>query len=65
MQTLKDLIKDKYGTISEYSKLLNISRVSLSYKINNQVPFTIKEVKQIKNDLKLTNKQVVDFFIDK
>ena len=63
MKLLKKLIKEKYGYLYKYTKVLNISRVSLSYKLNKQVPFTLAEMKIIRKDLQLTDKQVCDIFL--
>ena len=44
-------------------KALNLSRQSVSKKINNHVPFTIDEVVKVRDCIGLTQQEVMDIFL--
>lgn len=54
---IKKLIRMKGFTLETLAKEIEISRTTLSYKINNQVEFTANEIKKIQVALKLSNEQ--------
>lgn len=54
---IKKFIRLNGFTLETLSKVIGISRTTLSYKINNQIEFSAKEIKRIQNALNLTDKQ--------
>lgn len=63
MKKLKQLIKHKYHFLYKFAKILGISRVALSYKLNGQLDFTLKEIRIIAKEFELTDWAICDIFI--
>lgn len=49
-------------SMNELAKKIGISRTSLSYKVNNKVEFTAKEIHAIRNCLNLTEAEMNKIF---
>ena len=49
-------------SMNELAKKIGISRTSLSYKVNNKVEFTAKEICAIRNCLNLTEAEMNKIF---
>ena len=62
----KNILKSKMilqeKTQSEMAKILGLSLVSVSKKINGVIKFNLEEVKKIKDYLHLTDSEVVEIF---
>lgn len=61
---LKNFIKKHYKTFEDLAQEMGIARVTLEYKLNGKNPFTIAEIKWFKEYFKLSDKQVVAFFLN-
>ena len=61
-QRLKGRIKEYYGSIDNFANELNISRVTLSYKLNNRIKFNYDEVLFIIDKLHIQPKEIKDIF---
>lgn len=64
----KNILKSKMilqeKTQAEIAKVLDLSLVAVSKKINGVIKFNLEEVKKIKQYLNLTNDEVVEIFLD-
>lgn len=60
---LKDALDKKNKTIDDLAKLLNISKQSLYFRLNEKVLFKINEVRLIKKELELDNDTFNSIFL--
>ncbi len=60
---LKDALDKKDKTIDDLAKLLNISKQSLYFRLNEKVLFKINEVRLIKKELELDNDTFNSIFL--
>ena len=61
---LKSIIYKKGLTIKKVAEMLGITRISLSIKISGKTPFSIKDIKNLRKILGLTDKEIINIFID-
>ena len=61
---LKAFIKKNYKNQEAFADFLGYTREALCYKLNNQLPFTVEDIKRIKDKHNLSPKQVVLFFFN-
>ena len=61
---LKSIIYKKGLTIKKVAEMLGITRISLSIKISGKTPFSIKDSKNLRKILGLTDKEIIEIFID-
>lgn len=61
---LKSIIYKKGLTIKKVAEMLGITRISLSIKISGKTPFSIKDIKNLRKILGLTDKEIITIFID-
>ena len=61
---LKSIIYKKGLTIKKVAEMLGITRISLSIKISGKTPFSIKDIKNLRKILGLTDKEIIEIFID-
>ena len=61
---LKSIIYKKGLTIKKVAEMLGIPRISLSIKISGKTPFSIKDIKNLRKILGLTDKEIIKIFID-
>lgn len=61
---LKSIIYKKGLTIKKVAEMLGITRISLSIKISGKTPFSIKDIKNLRKILGLTDKEIIKIFID-
>ena len=61
---LKSKLSLKEKTQKDLAKVLGLSKVSVSKKVNGLSRFSLPEVKKIKDYLKLTDDEVVEIFIN-
>lgn len=61
---LKSIIYKKGMTIKKVAEKLGITRISLSIKISGKTPFSIKDIKNLRKILGLTDKEIIKIFID-
>ena len=59
---LKGKIKEHFDTQREFAELLNISKSSLSYKLNNLICFTRKEILKSAELLKILIEEIGQYF---
>ena len=59
---LKSMLLRKGLTVETASEKLGISRVSMSYKVNNKREFMASEIKQLSDLLELTDSEVRQIF---
>ncbi len=59
---LKKVIKKQYKHFYKLAKIMDIDRVTLSYKLNGFRPFTVEEIRLLHTLLNLTDEQVTSFF---
>ena len=62
MKKLKKLIAEKGYRLDKIASILNISRQSLSYRVNGKVPFSLEEVHKLCEFLKIPAKDIFTFF---
>ena len=60
---LKDALDKKNKTIDDLAKLLNISKQSLYFRLNEKVLFKINEVRLIKKELEWDNDTFNSIFL--
>ena len=60
---LKDALDKKNKTIDDLAKLLDISKQSLYFRLNEKVLFKINEVRLIKKELELDNDTFNSIFL--
>lgn len=61
---LRDFIKSKGMTFGEYAtKVLMVCPMTLTYKFDKKIAFTIEDVKRTMDFFKLNADQVITFFI--
>ena len=60
---LKSIIYKKGLTIKKVAEMLGITRISLSIKISGKTPFSIKDIKNLRKILGLTDKEIIKIFI--
>lgn len=61
---LKSIIYKKGLNIKKVAEMLGITRISLSIKISGKTPFSIKDIKNLRKILGLTDKEIIKIFID-
>ena len=61
---LKSKLSLKEKTQKDLAKVLGLSKVSVSKKVNGLLRFSLPEVKKVKDYLDLTNDEVVEIFIN-
>lgn len=61
---LKSKLSLKEKTQKDLAKVLGLSKVSVSKKVNGLSRFSLPEVKKIKDYLELTDDEVVEIFIN-
>ena len=61
---LKSKLSLKEKTQKDLAKVLGLSKVSVSKKVNGLSRFSLPEVKKVKDYLDLTNDEVVEIFIN-
>ena len=61
---LKSIIYKKGLTIKKVAEMLGITRISLSIKISGKTPFSIKDIKNLRKILGLTDNEIIKIFID-
>ena len=61
---LKSIIYKKGLTIKKVAEMLGITRISLSIKISGKTSFSIKDIKNLRKILGLTDKEIIKIFID-
>lgn len=61
---LKSKIALRGITQKEIGQKLGVFDGALSLKINNKQPFTLSQVKELKNLLNLTSEEVVEIFLN-
>ena len=61
---LKSIIYKKGLTIKKVAEMIGITRVSLSFKIIGKTSFSIKDIKNLRKILGLTDKEIIKIFID-
>lgn len=62
---LKKYLKDKGVGYKDLAIVLNTTYTNVYYKINGIREFNVYDIKIIKNYLKLTDRQTIDFFVNK
>lgn len=61
---LKSIIYKKGLTIKKVAEMLGITRISLSMKMSGKTQFSIEDIKKLRKILGLTNKEIIEIFID-
>lgn len=61
---LKSIIYKKGMTIKKVAEKLGITRISLSMKMSGKTQFSIEDIKKLRKILGLTNKEIIEIFID-
>ena len=61
-QKLRGRITEYYGNIGNFAKELDLSRASLSLKLNNKVKFSYDEVVTIIDKLHISPEEIKDIF---
>lgn len=61
---LKSVIYKKGMTIKKVAEMLGITRISLSMKMSGKTQFSIEDIKKLRKILGLTNKEIIEIFID-
>ena len=61
---LKSIIYKKGMTIKKVAEMLGITRISLSMKISGKTNFSVEDIKKLRKILGLTNKEIIEIFID-
>lgn len=59
---LKELIKSRDTSIKELAKNVNMSRTSLSLKLNNNANFTQQEIRNICEKLAINDEEMIKYF---
>lgn len=61
---LKEFIKTdkRLGSLEKYAEFLGVSRVSLSYKLNNKRRFSVEEIEMTRRKFGLSMEQVQRYF---
>ena len=62
---LKGKIKEIYGTQSQFSKMIGLSTVSLSAKLNNDTDFRQEEIQKCAQSLGIKNDEIHSYFFCK
>ena len=62
---LKGRIRECFPKQSDFARKLDISAVSLSYKLNNKIPFDQDEIMDSIDLFKLTPEEAMSFFFTK
>lgn len=62
---LKGKIIEKYGTHRDFAKELNMSHVSLSYKLTGKRQFTSSEIYKCAELLQIPLNEIADYFLTK
>lgn len=62
---LRGRIREVYKTQADFAKSICMSTVSLSAKLNNQVPFTSSEIERATEALEIPNKDIPVYFFMK
>ncbi len=63
-QLLKNKIKEKYSTMSDFLNVMGFSRQSFFYKRKFDYGFTTKEISLMKKLLGLTDKELIKIFFE-
>ncbi len=61
---LKGKIIENGFTITSFSKELNISKTTLSQKINNKIKFSQENIREISQKLNLTGEEIKEIFLN-
>lgn len=61
---LKGKIIENGFTITSFSKELNISKPTLSQKINNKIKFSQENIREISQKLNLTGEEIKEIFLN-
>ncbi len=61
---LKGKIIENGFTITSFSKELNMSKPTLSQKINNKIKFSQENIRQISKKLNLTGEEIKEIFLN-
>ncbi len=59
---LREEIKRKYGTLSNFAAAIGIKRCSLSHKLNSLAPWKAQEIETICKELNIPIEQVSEYF---
>lgn len=59
---LRGLIREKYGTESEFSRAVGIGRTTLSQKLNNASDFSRSEIVKICETLEIETAEIPAYF---
>lgn len=62
---LRGRIREVYKTQADFAKSIAMSTVSLSAKLNNQVPFTSSEIERATEALRIPKKDIPVYFFMK
>lgn len=62
---LRGRIKELIGSENEFARLLNVSHASLSAKLNSKVPFSISEIDNSIQILKIDVNDIYEYFFTK
>lgn len=62
---LKGKIIEKYSSQKDFAQALGVSRVTVSNKLNNKVPFGQEEIDTICKLLDIQKKDIGDYFFTK
>lgn len=62
---LKGKIKEVVDTQENLSKIMNVSKTSLSYKLNNNRPFKMSEIDLLINILDIPQNEIYTYFFNK
>lgn len=61
---LKGRIIENGFTITSFSKELNMSKPTLSQKINNKIKFSQENIREISQKLNLTGEEIKEIFLN-
>ena len=59
---LRGRIREICGSEKEFSKQINLSNVSLSYKLNGKREWTQNEINKVLSVLKIPKEELADYF---
>lgn len=62
---LKGKIIENFGSFSAFAEEINMSRISLSKKLNNKSEFSQQEISNISSKLSINNKDIENYFFKK
>jgi hypothetical protein len=59
---LLERIREKYGTLDEFTRITSFSSVEITAKLNNDTDFTLPEMDKVCAVLDIQNEEIPKFF---